>query len=202
MIIGIAGKRRSGKDTISDYLIKEYDFIKYGFADPIKDIGKIIFGFTEEQLYGNKKDIIDLRWGIKPRDFFQKFGTDYGQNIFPEHFPEIFKGGNKRGLWVQIFKNWYLNKIVEDPFIKVIINDVRFLHEYDVIKSLGGYIINVERNGVERNSVERNSVERNSVERNDSHISENELDNINFDGSIQNNDSIEDLYRKIKEIIN
>lgn len=188
MIIGIAGKKRSGKDTISDYLIQEYDFIKYGFADPIKDIGKIIFGFTEEQLYGNKKDIIDLQWGIKPRDFFQKFGTDYGQFIFPEHFPEIFKGENKRGLWVQVFKNWYLNKLEIDPCIKVIINDVRFQHEFDLIKSLGGYIIKVERDKI--------------VNINDIHISENELDNIKFNCIIQNNSSIEDLYRKIKEIIN
>jgi len=186
MIIGIAGKKRSGKDTISDYLIQEYKFIKYGFADPIKDIAKIIFGFTEEQLYGNEKDIIDLHWGIKPRDFFQKFGTDYGQFIFPEHFPEIFKGKNERGLWVKVFKNWYLDKLDKDPDIKVIINDVRFFHEYDIIKYLGGYIIKVNRN--------------NSL--NDEHISENELDNTNFDCIIQNNSSIQDLYRKIKEIIN
>ena len=80
MIIGISGKKRSGKDTISDYLIQEYKFIKYGFADPIKDIAKIIFGFTEEQLYGNEKDIIDLRWGnIRLRTIY--FPRTFSRNI-------------------------------------------------------------------------------------------------------------------------
>jgi len=110
MIIGIGGKKRSGKDTIADFLIKEYGFIKYGFAEPIKEIAKIIFGFDEEQLYGTKKEEIDEVWKIKPRNFFQKFGTDYGQYIFPEHFPNIFKNENKRSLWVLVFKNWYLKK--------------------------------------------------------------------------------------------
>ena len=55
MIIGIYGKKRSGKDTIANFLCEKYGFIKYGFGDPIKDIAKIMFGFTEEQLYGSKK---------------------------------------------------------------------------------------------------------------------------------------------------
>lgn len=188
MIIGIAGKKRSGKDTIADFLIKEYGFIKYGFADPIKEIAKIIFGFNEEQLYGDKKGEIDENWKIKPRDFFQKFGTDYGQFIFPEHFPDTFKNVNKRSLWVLVFNKWYLKKKREDPYIKVIINDVRFNHEFECIQELGGYIMKVER-------------DNNKIE--DNHISENELNfNEEFNYIIKNNGSKEELYEKITEIIN
>ena len=189
MIIGIAGKKRSGKDTISDYLIDNYNFIKYGFADPIKDITKIIFGFSEEQLYGSQKDIIDPFWNIKPRDFFQKFGTDYGQFILPEHLPEIFDNENKRTLWVKIFQKWYLNKKSKKPEIKIIINDVRFEHEFDMIKSLGGYIIKVVRPNLIS----------------DIHISENELDKKNdeeFNNIIYNDGSKQDLYDKVKDLLN
>ena len=188
MIIGISGKKQSGKDTISDFLITKYNFIKYGFADPIKDIAKIIFNFSEEQLYGKEKDVIDPYWNIKPRDFFQKFGTDYGQFIFPEHFPEIFKD-NKRTLWLKVFKNWYLEKIKENPSIKIIINDVRFEHEFNMIQSLGGYIFRVKRNS-------------NFI---DNHISENELDikeDYEFNHIFYNNGTKEELYREITEIIN
>ena len=108
-------------------------------------------------------------------------------NLFsPNIFQKYLKEKKERGLWVQVLKNWYLDKLEKDPNIRVIINDVRFLHEYDIIKSLGGYIIKVNRNNA----------------LNDEHISENELDNTNFDCIIQNNSSIQDLYRKIKEIIN
>lgn len=53
-LIGIIGKKRSGKDTISDYLIKNYGYQKYGFADPLKRGAKEIFGFTDEQLWEHK----------------------------------------------------------------------------------------------------------------------------------------------------
>ena len=203
MIIGISGKKRSGKDTISNFLIDNYDFIKYGFADPIKDIAKIIFGFTDEQLYGNLKEKIDDRWGISPRNFFQKFGTEYGRCIFQEHFPEIFdnhnkktlnkKTLNKKTLWVLVFKKWYLKKIKENPSIKIVINDVRFIDEYNCIKELGGYILKVERNNLIV----------------DQHISENDLDKsfendktLEYDTIIENNGTLQDLYDKIIEIIN
>ena len=65
MIIGITGKKRSGKDTISDFLVEKYGFVKYGFADPIKDIARIIFGFTENQLFEKEKDIVDEKLGNK-----------------------------------------------------------------------------------------------------------------------------------------
>ena len=56
MIIGLSGKKGSGKDTIAEYLCVQYGFINYGFGDPIKEIGRIMFDFTDEQLYGNKKE--------------------------------------------------------------------------------------------------------------------------------------------------
>jgi len=186
MIIGITGKKRSGKDTISDFLVEKYYFVKYGFADPIKDIARIIFGFTENQLFEKEKDIVDENWGFKPRDFFQKFGTDYGQFIFPKHFPEIFKDKDERSLWIMVFKRWYLNKLKENPYLKVVISDVRFNHEFECIKDLGGYVIKVKRD--------------NTIK--DNHISENELDNLEFDHKLSNNGTKEELFKKIINIIN
>ena len=43
-------------------------------ADPIKDIARIMFNFTEKQLFDAEKDMIDTRWNIKPRQFFEQFG--------------------------------------------------------------------------------------------------------------------------------
>ena len=59
MIIGIIGKKGYGKDTLGDYLVENYNFIKYNFADPVKDISKIIFNLNYEQLYGSEKEVID-----------------------------------------------------------------------------------------------------------------------------------------------
>ena len=37
-IIAISGWKRSGKDTLAEYLIKEHNFMRIAFADPLKDM--------------------------------------------------------------------------------------------------------------------------------------------------------------------
>ena len=189
MIIGLSGKKGSGKDTVADYLCAHYGFINYGFGDPIKDIARIMFQFNDEQLHGGKKDIVDLRWGFKPRDFFQKFGTEYGQFILPEHFPSAFTDINKRQFWVKCFWNWYLAEKKKDPTIKVVVSDVRFLHEFSFLQDRGAYLIKIKR----------------ITDNLDRHISENELDILtdnDYHGIIHNNGSKSDLYVKIRDMLN
>jgi len=49
-LIGFAGKARSGKDTAGAYLVDNYNFLRYSFAQPLKDATKIMFGLTDEQI--------------------------------------------------------------------------------------------------------------------------------------------------------
>ena len=57
-ILGICGKKRSGKDTAGEYLIQKYGYVRYAFGDPVKDVCRVMFKFTEEQLYGDKKEVL------------------------------------------------------------------------------------------------------------------------------------------------
>ena len=191
MIIALSGKKSSGKDTVANYLCDKYEFVNYGFADPIKEISKIMFGFSEDQLNGYSKDIEDKIWGIAPRDFFQKFGTDIAQFELPKYFPGIFRNLDKRTIWVRVFELWYTKKLKENPKIKIVISDLRFQHEYEYLKKLDSYFIRIKRNDKEVNNY-------------DLHKSETELDIIKdneFNHIIENNSSIEDLYLKIDELI-
>lgn len=68
-LILLCGKARSGKDTAAGF-IKEIipNTITIAQAAPIKDLGRLIFGFNDEQLHGNLKETIDSRhpkhlWG-------------------------------------------------------------------------------------------------------------------------------------------
>ena len=185
MIIAITGKKGSGKDTFADIIVNEYDFIKYRFGDDIKLI--------VEQLYGNKKDIEDENRNIIPIDFFQKLGTKYIQNIFPKTFPNIFNKCNidNKEFWLKKFELWYLNEKKNKKIFFVVISDLRFIHEYNYIKKLGGYIIKIERDNLNDNI-------------NTEHISENELDNFTndkFNYVIKNNGSINDLENIVKKIM-
>ena len=127
-IIGLIGQKRVGKDTIAT-LIKELDpgYKTMALADPIKDIARIMFNFTEKQLYDAEKDMIDTYWNIKPREFFEQFGTEIMQYDIYKYLPALESVVPQRTFWVQSL----LSKIKEND--KVIITDVRGQHELDEI---------------------------------------------------------------------
>ena len=93
-----------------------------------------------------------------------------------------------RNFWVERLKIEYY-KLPENS--NVIISDVRFIHELDQIKNMGGLLIKINRYTT-------------IWDNNDKHISENEmdlLDNNLFDIIIDNNNSKEDLFSNIDKHI-
>ena len=178
--IAVCGNKHCGKDTIADYLIEKHDFIKYSFADPVKQIAKLLFHLTEDQLYGKTKDIIDTRWNLSPRLILQRLGTEFGQYQIYSLFPELKDKIKEKELWLESFK-LFLEKNKDKG---IVIGDLRFKHEYNFLKKHHFNIIKVERN-------------TNFI---DSHCSENQL-NFKPDFTIYNNKSILELYKNIETII-
>jgi hypothetical protein len=179
--IGLLGNAGSGKDTLADYLVNDKEYIKYNFADPIKEISKIIFNLSDEQLYCSK-DIIDERWGLSPRIIFQRIGTEFGQYKIYDLFPELKDKIAYRGLWLKLFEVF----LEANKDKNIVIADVRFKHEVDFLKKHNFNIIKINR--------ENN--------KNDSHISEKEINLIkNVDYEINNNSTKEDLFTHYNDFI-
>lgn len=174
-IIGITGRARQGKDTVADYLVEKRGYIKYSLADPIKQIAKIVYGFSYDQLYGDAKDKEDERVGTTPRKILQILGTEIFQEDMAYHIDGLKITDN---VWVQAFK--------PEPGKKYVIPDIRFNHEYEYLKQFKGFKLwEVVRPGV---NVECD------------HKSEEGVNKI-LDATIVNNGSIEDLWSKIIEIL-
>ncbi len=179
-IISLVGLKRTGKDTTADYLIKKYGFVKYSFADPIKKACQEMFGFTEEQLWGNTKEEIDERWGVSPRKMLQIIGTELFQYDIHKHIKSEQFNNIGRDIWVHRFKIWVeMNK---DKYPRVVIADCRFLHEANVVKEMGGTLWKIERP---------------SIDNLDKHSSETGVSQIIPDITIINNSGIETLHKKI-----
>jgi len=135
-VIGIMGKKRSGKDTLADVVCDHMGTArchKYNLATPIKDACRILFHMSDSQLYDHdSKETPDPRWGgSTPRQLFQWLGTD------------IFRNQLDRDFWLKHAKMY----IEQSNYDTILIPDIRFKNEMDFIRSFPrNCIIHVKRN--------------------------------------------------------
>jgi hypothetical protein len=183
-LVGITGKHGVGKDTAAKFLCDTLLYTKYSLADPLKKGVKEIFNFSDDQLWGNAKDIVSPFWGVSPREVLQKFGTDIIRNRIKDVIPALKDIGDN--FWVLRFNLWYRSFIDENPMGKVVISDVRFKNEALAVKTYSGIIIKIVR---------KLDYEE------DTHISETEMDNIKEDILIENNGTIEALNIQLNDKI-
>ena len=136
MLIGFSGKKGSGKSYFADYLVNNKLFIKLSFASPLKEITKILFNLSDEDVKDPiKKELINPKFNASPRELMQWLGTD----IMREEFNKKFN--HSGSIWIDNVKDKV--KILLDNNKDVVIDDVRFQNEVDMIHSLGGIVINL-----------------------------------------------------------
>jgi hypothetical protein len=174
MIIGIAGKIGSGKDTFANFLLERFKangvpckIVK--FADALKKMASILSGVPVEKFEDQefKKLMMPEPWGITYRDLLQKIGT------------ECVRNNIHQDAWVLS-----VDENTKD-FVKsggiVIISDLRFENEYNFCKA-GGFTIKIERPGADLQAPQA------------THISETALNHIeNWDFRVVNDKSLGDL---------
>jgi len=128
MIIGLGFKARSGKDEVGDYLVRAYGFKKVSFAAALKRGCMEMFGLTEEQVYGDLKEVVDPYWGVTPRLILQKVGTECMRNTYDQD------------IWVKS-----VEKRVTTEGGNWVITDCRFPNEAVAIKKWGGVVVRLDR---------------------------------------------------------
>lgn len=126
MIIGLTGKARSGKDTAAAQLVKG-GFEHYWFSKPMKDACRSIFGWSDDELYGDLKEVVDKRFGISPRVALQTLGTEWGRDCI------------NKDLWINIAK------LKMQASENIVISDCRFDNEAEAILSMGGVVVEIVR---------------------------------------------------------
>lgn len=183
-IIAICGYKRSGKDTIANYLCK-YGYKNIKIADQLKTVIKQLFNFTDDQLELDEKENIDKRWKISPRQAMQFFGTEIMQYEIQKLLPDI-----GRTFWIRSFIEKYLVNTDANNNEKYVISDMRFLHEYEELKKYNIFVIMVNRNTIDTINMI-----------NEHHSSEKEYLQIPADIILNNNSTIKDLLIKIDNAI-
>lgn len=180
LVIGMAGKAGAGKDTVADYLCRNYNFVKFSLADPLKASIKSMFMLDDETVYDRIKREEPLTdfpdWSV--RKLLQFVGTDLMRKQFDD------------ALWAKI-----LNKRIRqtNQHSRVVIADVRFPNEQSYLRLL-------ENDG---DSVFFIKLERDGCVGHDIGLKNHDSEKYNLDGDciIYNNGNIEDLYKKTNEMI-
>lgn len=175
LIVGVCGPKFSGKDTSAAVLVRNHQFLLCSFASFLKEACRSIFMLSHDQLHGDKKETVDPRWNVTPREILQKVGTDLFRDRLSEVLPTLNLGEDKT-LWSHCMRLWL------DAFAtpqRIVIPDVRFKDEEDFIRSLGGKIVRITRDTAASSG--------------DLHVSELEQAKIEADFTVSNNGTIHDL---------
>ena len=188
MIIGLHGKMGSGKSICSDMIgsILKDNNIKSeikSFARPIYEIVATIFQTDVEEVKKNKNTLVRSRSfaGLRTyRELLQTIGMDLRDLVNEDIWIDALFGKDN----CKILKEW------TGGYEWWIIDDLRFINEFDKILSSGGKLIKVQRNVVK--NVHPDILNNRS---------ETDLDNLDdnvWDFIIDNNDSL-DITRKSLE---
>lgn len=202
-VIGFTGKARSGKDTAAEQVVRHYmaynhsctefyetvDPAMESFAGPIKSMVAMLLDFygigtvtQHETLYpyidGDKKEEVIESIGTSPRILMQTLGTDWGRKLIDEN------------IWLNCMRErlvrWEESARHGKNGAVVCITDVRFDNEAEMIKELGGEIVQITRPEAEKLSVGY-----------DDHISEIGIRPDLIDMTIDNSGDLYKLYDRL-----
>lgn len=127
-VIGVTGKARSGKDTLSEHLYTRlgFDCNRAAFADPVKDMLRAI---GIDNIEGYKEEVHPLL-GVTSRKMMQTLGTEWGREAIGED------------TWINLTKEKGKGK----KFL--VISDVRFENEANFVRENGILLHVTGRGGI------------------------------------------------------
>ena len=203
MIIGICGLIGAGKDTAADYLVNFYEFRRDSFASTLKDAVSAVFGWDRELLEGRTKEArewreqVDPWWAerlnmpkLTPRWVLQYWGT------------EVCRHGFHADIWIASLENK-----LRRSRNNTVISDCRFYNEVAAIKNQGGRVIWIQRGitphwySIATQANRGDSAAQRWLEQQGIHASEYSWAGTQFDYIVENNGSIDGLYRQLNDLL-
>lgn len=169
LLIGLAGKARSGKDTVGAYLDR-HGFSSTAFAAPLKAGVRAMFNLTHDHTDGHLKEEVIPHLGVSPRQLMQWLGTEYGREMIRE------------SVWVDVALKQWRDMCEHTPSARLVVTDIRFDNEADAIRQAGGTVVHIRRGSAQPVSA---------------HASEAGVEMVTGDYEIDNNGTLEQLYDEV-----
>jgi len=172
MIVGLySSAPGSGKTTLAQFLADAFDFQPVSFAAPLKRMTRCflqhygISGEVVDQLMTSSKETPIPKLNNKSvRELMQTLGKEWGRNLIA------------KDVWVRALFEWVGEKA------NIVIDDVRFVEEYQAIKIRGGQVWKIIRPCAKLPNT---------------HPSEGLLEGFSFDRTLYNCSTLPEFYQQI-----
>lgn len=166
LIYMVSGKIRSGKDYVSDILVDKFGFIKYSFADKLKEE-------TSESCN------IELKY----------FNTQFGKqsmSVYGKTYRQLLidHAEYKKMFDQNYYTKFVIKNIQKDYHDRIVISDFRYPYEYQLVKEKLNSFYEIKTINVQRD----NSLVTNFK-------SENSLSEFEYDIIVDNNKDKEHIER-------
>ena len=175
ILLGIAGAAGVGKDTVADYLVDKYNFVKFGFAWPLKAMLLAGLGLDPNAYQSGPQKEADIpRFGFSYRKAAQTLGTEWGRGL-------------RSDLWLLLAEHrieWIKANLPKVGGI--VCCDLRFENEASMIRHRGGLVLHLKSNRPNTTLGEEAK-----------HVSESGVAFLSGDAFIDNSYSILQLYNMI-----
>lgn len=174
-LVGLGGYKESGKDTFAEGLPRD-EWVILGMSQPLLQATLILnpflpdLGMTSREAYESMNQDYTRLKAESPefRRLLIALGTDVGRDILGEN------------IWVEIAarsirETW-------EKGLNAAITGIRFPNELQMIRDLGGELVWVKRPGLDAPAI--------------SHASETSVSGADFDRTILNDSTVEELHEK------
>lgn len=207
MIIGVCGFIGTGKDTIADYLVNIHQFRRESFANTLKDAVASVFSWDRELLEGRTKQ--SRAWREQRDEWWsERLGKDITPRWVLQYWgTEVFRQGFHDDIWIASLEN-KMRKTTDD----IVVSDCRFPNEIKAIKRAGGKVIRVVRGPDPEwyslaeavNAGPKHiqwSTSKTQLAKYNIHASETAWVGTEFDAVLDNNGSLDHLYKQISDLV-
>lgn len=159
MLIGFAGIMSSGKDTAANFLCKNHNFVRVAFADALKRAVGEVFDFSDEQLWGKKREEPDTRYVreiidgkavyLTPRFALQWIGTEGYRTCCHDIWTLKTLATAKKLMATACAysprRGISQTVTVSPAWSGIAIPDLRFKNEHILLRNAGGVLVRLKR---------------------------------------------------------
>lgn len=132
-IIVLSGEIGSGKTTVSNILVNDYNYVSFAFADPLKQMLSILYNWPLNMLNGETEELRKVR---ESKD--EMWSECLKRDVIPrrelENFSDVCKAFTDKNIFITNLLNRIYDEIKEGK--KIVISDCRFPNEFAKLRDL------------------------------------------------------------------